>query len=222
MAEEEDTCTMRSTPVARQASAGYKSDESMIWAKSKDNTPYSISKFRSEMEVWRGIEEGLKAVIVNPVIILGPGYWKRGSSALFSRVARGLKYATPGVTGYVGVHDVVEAMKRLMASDISGERYILSSGDYSYKEITEMIASALGKHRIMREISPVTLRRLARLDAFRSLFTGRRELTAIQARAAFHQSRFNNEKIIEATGMKFTPVPEVVKRVAKHYNSEIA
>ena len=96
------------------------------------------------MEVWRGIEEGLKAVIVNPTIILGPGFWDRGSSSMFSRVAGGLKYAAPGVTGYVGVQDVVSAMTRLMDSEISGERFIVSSGDYSYKEVFEMIASALG------------------------------------------------------------------------------
>ncbi len=79
----------------------------MIWAHAKTSTGYAVSKFRSEMEVWRGMEEGLNAVIVNPSIILGPGFWDRGSSSMFSRVAGGLKYAAPGITGYVGVQDVV-------------------------------------------------------------------------------------------------------------------
>ena len=122
---------------------GSPADESMIWAHTKSSTGYSVSKFKSEMEVWRGIEEGLKAVIVNPTIILGPGFWNRGSSSMFSRVAGGLKFATPGVTGYVGVQDVVSAMTQLMASDISGERFIVNSGDFSFRDVFEMMTVAL-------------------------------------------------------------------------------
>ncbi len=75
---------------------GQAAHEALIWAGSKTHTPYAVSKFQSEMEVWRGMEEGLNAVIVNPTIILGAGFWDRGSSSLFDRVAGGLKYATPG------------------------------------------------------------------------------------------------------------------------------
>ena len=144
--------------------------EDLIWSGSKSHTPYSVSKFRSEMVVWRGIEEGLEAVIVNPTIILGAGFWERGSSALFDRVAGGLKYSTDGKTGYVGVKDVVMAMTRLMESDITGERFILSGGDYTYAGIMEMIAAALGSPRTMKLLSPSALRWLARLDAARGIF----------------------------------------------------
>ena len=178
-----------STSAIGRAPDGKPADESMIWARTKTNTAYWVSKFKSEMEVWRGMEEGLKAVIVNPAIILGPGHWDRGSSSMFSRVAGGLKYATPGMTGYVGVQDVVTAMTRLMASDISGERYILSAGDFSYFDILEQIASALDKPRKMKLLSPSALRTLARLDAFRGAFTGKRMLTSVQARAAFQPVR---------------------------------
>lgn len=196
---------------------GLPAHEGLIWAGGKGATPYSVSKFRSEMEVWRGIEEGLEAVIINPTIILGAGFWERGSSALFGRVGGGLKYSTTGTTGYVGVHDVVSAMTRLMETDIKGERFILSAGDYSYAEIMEMISGALGTPRKMKILSPTTLRRLARLDAIRGLFTGKRSLTSIQAAAAFGKSTYSSEKISTALDFEFTPVEKVVKDVAAHY-----
>jgi dihydroflavonol-4-reductase len=199
---------------------GVPANESMIWARSRANTAYSVSKFKSEMEVWRGMEEGLHAVIVNPTIILGPGFWDRGSSAMFSRVARGLKYGTPGMTGYVGVQDVVVAMTQLAASGLSGERYILSAGDHTYAEVLEMIAEAMGKPRTMKLLSPSALRSLARLDAVRGLITGKRSLTSEQAKAAFRQSRYANDKIREAIGMEFVPVKTVVQKVAGHYRAD--
>jgi nucleoside-diphosphate-sugar epimerase len=194
----------------------------MIWATSKHNSSYSISKFRSEMEVWRGVEEGLNAVIVNPVIILGPGFWNRGSSSIFERVAGGLKYGTPGMTGYVGVEDVVTAMTRLMDSDISGERFILSAGDYTYAELFELVAEALGQPRKMRSLSPALLSRLERMDAFRAIFTGKRSLTPEQVRSAFNKSRYSSHKVREAIGLEFTPIREVVEQVAAYYLADSA
>ncbi|RPI41517.1 MAG: NAD-dependent epimerase/dehydratase family protein, partial [Bacteroidetes bacterium] len=90
-----------SSAIGAIADSEMPADETHIWNRTKSSTGYAISKFRSEMEVWRGMEEGLEAVIVNPTIILGPGYWDRGSSSIFSRVDGGLRFATPGTTGYV-------------------------------------------------------------------------------------------------------------------------
>ncbi len=203
-----------------KAPDGIPADETMIWHHSKTSSGYSISKFKSEMEVWRGIEEGLNAVIVNPVIILGPGPWERGSSSMFNRVDRGLRYSTPGVTGYVGVQDVVSAMTRLMSLEVSGERYILSAGDYSYGEILEMIATALGKSRLLKPVSYSTLRNLARLDALAGFITRRRMITGEHVRAAFQQVKFSNRKFRNATGFEFTPVEQVIEQVAGFYRKD--
>jgi dihydroflavonol-4-reductase len=199
---------------------GELANETMIYDSAKTNTAYSLSKFRGEMEVWRGIEEGLKAVIVNPVIILGAGFWERGSSALFHNIARGLKYGSPGINGFVGVYDVVEVMTRLMATDITGERYILSAGEITFTELLEMTASSMGEPRKLKMASPGTLELLARLDAIRGFFTGKRTLTLEQAKASFNRNRFSTEKIREALGYEFTPLPQVVDRISKIYMKE--
>ncbi|NNK86978.1 MAG: NAD-dependent epimerase/dehydratase family protein, partial [Flavobacteriaceae bacterium] len=68
--------------------------EESAWNPDGDHHVYAITKYGAELEVWRGIQEGLRAVIVNPGIIIGPGFWKSSSGALFTRVSRGMKYYT--------------------------------------------------------------------------------------------------------------------------------
>jgi dihydroflavonol-4-reductase len=206
-----------STSAIGRPPEGSPANESMIWARSKTSTGYAESKFRSEMEVWRGIEEGLQAVIVNPSIILGAGFWERGSSSMFSRVAGGLKYGAPGITGYVGVQDVVSAMTRLMNSGISGERYILSEGDYAYLQIFEMIGKALGVQKRLKQVSASLMSGLVRLDALAGVFTGKRRITSEHVRAAFSEVHFSNEKIKDAIGISFTPLDRVIQEVAECY-----
>jgi dihydroflavonol-4-reductase len=190
------------------------------WSRSRSSTGYAESKFRSEMEVWRGMEEGLNGVIVNPAIILGSGFWTRGSSAMFSRVAGGMKYAAPGITGFVGATDVVQAMCSLMDSDISGERFILSEGSYSYEQVFQMIGRALGVPRKLKLATPSLMRTMARLDALAGLFTGKRLITSDQIGAAFGESHFSAEKIRENIGMEFTPLEKVIAEVAASYRAD--
>ena len=205
-----------------KAPAGQEATEDHIWARTRTSSAYSLSKFRSEMRVWRGIEEGLKAVIVNPGIIMGGGHGNRGSSSVFVRVDRGLSMAAPGVTGFVGVEDVVTVMTRLMDSEITGERFIVSSENLSYKEVFEMIAAALGKPRIMGEVKPAALLTLARLDGIRGALTGKRALTPYQARSAFQIRTFSNRKVCETLDFEFTPVKQVIARVASCYQKEFS
>ena len=80
---------------------------------------YAISKYEGEMEVWRGIAEGLDAVIVNPSVIIGKNAGFEGSGAIFKLVKDGLSFYTRGATGIVDVEDVAKSMILLMDSEIS-------------------------------------------------------------------------------------------------------
>lgn len=194
--------------------------EKMMWTPDKMNTGYSISKFLSEMEVWRGIEEGLNAVIVNPSIILGPGFWHKGSSSMFSNIKKGLKYYMNGVTGYVGVEDVVKAMIAFMESDVSNERFLLSSENLSYREVFTMIAEELKVEPPMIEATPFLANLAWRLDAFRSFFGTKRVITKETVRVGNNIMEFSNEKVKERLGMEFESVREVIHKTALKYNRE--
>ena len=142
-------CHVSSIASLGRNTEGYPVTEETKWVPSKKNSGYSESKFFSETEVWRGIEEGLDAVIVNPSIILGPGNWGQGSPKLFKTIDNGLKVYTKGVTGYVDVRDVVKAMLLLTEDQLfeqcKGERFLLSAEDWSYQDFFNAIANALGK-----------------------------------------------------------------------------
>jgi nucleoside-diphosphate-sugar epimerase len=194
--------------------------EKMMWTPDKMNTGYSISKFLSEMEVWRGIEEGLNAVIVNPSIILGPGFWHKGSSSMFSNINKGLKYYMNGITGFVGVEDVVKAMVQLMESDIVNERFLLTSENLSYREVFSMIAEELNVDPPMIEATPFLANLAWRLDAFRSFFGMKRVITRETVHAGNNVSRFSNEKIKERLGIEFESVRDVIRKTAGKYPIE--
>lgn len=104
---------------------------------------YSITKFGAEMEVWRGFQEGLDVVIVNPGVIFGNGFPKEGSNLFIQNIKNGLSFYTLGKLGIVAVEDVVKAMTTLMKSSISGERFILVAEDVTYKELFDRIAEIL-------------------------------------------------------------------------------
>ena len=182
---------------------------------------YSVSKYKAELEIWRGIEEGLDAVIVNPSIILGPGFWDRGSSLLFSVIYRGLKFYTSGVTGYVSVEDVSAAMIAIMRSHYSAERFILSSENISYREILEMIAESLGKKRPSVNANPFLTDLLLGLSNIKAFFGGRRLITRETVEASRRRVYFSNEKFSTAFNAEFMPVKPVIQNIGELFRKDI-
>ncbi len=195
--------------LGRAESDGIVTEESH-W-NNKKSSVYSTSKYHAEMEVWRGIAEGLNAVIVNPSIILGPGDWNSGSSKLFTTMYNGLKFYSTGTNGFVDVNDVAKAMIILMEHNISGERYILNSENVSYKDFFTWMAQSLKVSpppykatKLMSEIG-------WRLLWVNGLITGKRSsITKETAQTACQNYQYSNSKIKEHTDIKFVPVNESI------------
>ncbi len=175
--------------------------ELMNWTEETSNSAYGQSKFLAEMEVWRGIAEGLEAVMVNPTIILGAGNWNEGSTKLFQSVNNEFPWYAEGTTGFVDVKDVVNAMMQLMESNITGQRFIISAENRSYKEVFDMIAAAFGKKAPHKKVTPFIAAIVWRLEAVKSWFTKKDPLvTRETAKTALAKVRFDNSKL-----MKFLP-----------------
>ncbi len=186
-------------------------DEETHWKDSKKNSVYSISKYNAEREVWRGIAEGLPAVIVNPGVIIGPGNWKKGSSQLIDRVWNGLKFYTPGVNGYVDVRDVSKAMIKLMESEIISERFILSSENLDYQKFFNFVANALGKKQPYIK-APCFSGQLAwRYEKMRTVLTeGNPLITKETARTAFQKYFYSSEKIMRILNFEFISMQQSI------------
>ncbi len=187
--------------------------EDMYWTEESSNSVYGKSKYLGEMEVWRGIGEGLQAVIVNPSLILGGGNWNAGSSAIFRSAYNEFPWYSDGVTGVVDVKDVARAMILLMNSEINKERFILSAENISYKEVFTNIAKCFNKKTPHKKVTPFIAAFVWRLEVIKSMVTKKEALvTRETAATALAKVYFDNRKILKALpGFQFTPINQTIK-----------
>jgi len=188
-------------------------NENMQWTEETSNSKYGQSKYMAELEVWRGIAEGLNAVIVNPSIILGPGNWNDSSTAIFKSVYNGSPWYTDGTTGFVDARDVAAAMIQLMHSDISAERFIISAENRSYREVFNLIADAFHKKHPSKKATAFLAAIVWRLEAIKSKFTGSKPLiTRETTRTAFAKIGYDNSKIKKMLpAFEFHQLEETIK-----------
>jgi nucleoside-diphosphate-sugar epimerase len=212
-------CSIRMVHVSSVAAVGIAKPGELITEKhhldqATETDGYAISKLESEMEVWRGIAEGLDAVIVNPSIIIGPNADTEGSGVLFETVRKGLKFYTEGIGGFVDVEDVAKAMIALMNSNNTEERYIISAENISYKDITRQIAQGFDIKPPAKLAKPWMMGVAWRGAAFLSFITRKApSIDKVAAEAATTIRQFDNSKIKKATGIEFKPLSESIKEV---------
>ena len=214
-------CFVSSIAAIGRSESNELTSESTEWKSSKRNSTYAISKYEAEKEVWRGIEEGLNAVIVNPSVILGPGDWNNGSAKIFDTLKNGTKFYTEGVNGFVDVRDVASVMYQLMESEIVNERFIVSSENLSYRELFTLILNEYG-------IKPPTIKALGilleaawRFEKLRGgLLKTRPLITKETVNTAQNQYFYSTEKLQNAIDFKFTPVKEIIQLTAALYKKE--
>jgi len=209
-------CHVSSIATLSKPVDGSEVTEEDYWNPDEPNSGYAISKNGSEMEVWRGVEEGLNAVIVNPSIIIGPGFWGNSSGKLFTTVKNGMKFYTVGSTGFVGVNDVVDAMIELTNSEINNERFILNSENLTYKKVFSDIALSLGLTPPKIKAKNWMLSLAWKFDFLRVvLFGANQRLNRDSAKSAIKSNKFSSEKIKNELGLTFKPIDEVIKEVSE-------
>ena len=195
-------------------------DENTLWKASRRNSNYAISKYGAEREVWRGMEEGLPAVIINPSVILGPGETNSGTGKMISVVLKGLKFYSQGCNGFVDIRDVVAIMTRLAESEIIGERFIVSAETLTYKEIFTMIAAETGKTPPAYKANLLMGQLAWRLSYLEGKLRGTKPLiTRETAITAGNTYLYSNNKIIETLKYQFLPVELTIKDACRFYLS---
>ncbi len=212
-------CHVSSVSALGTGQNGLYINEQTNWIPSKKITAYSKSKFFSEAEIWRGIEEGLDAVIVNPSIVLGPGNWNAGSPELFKIVWDGLRFYTNGITGYVDVKDVVKAMVLLMKDEnfnlYKNQRFLLNSENWSYQKLLNHIADSLQKPRPTWHASNFLLGIGWRTAPVVNLILkDKLPLTRETATAATAQNKYDGSKITKKLNFDYLPIDESIKQTA--------
>lgn len=198
--------------------------EETAWLPSKKHTGYSIAKYHSEMEVWRGMQEGLDVVIVNPSVILGSGEWHSGSPAFFNQIYKGLKFYTNGSTGFVDVRDVSKAMLLLTNETnfdkAKGQRYLLNASNHSYKELFEQIAHSLKVPAPRYKVGKPLMGLAWRIALLAAKLNGKKPLiTRESTKNATRKTFFDGSKISTQYNFNYRNISESINDIGKMYLS---
>lgn len=190
-------------------------NETMNWSEETSNSEYGKSKYLAEIEVWRGMGEGLNVVVVNPVIILGASDWSKGSTAIFKSAYDEFPWYTEGSSGFVDVLDVVDAMILLMDSNISEQRFILSGANLPYRDIFTMIANAFEKKPPHKKVTALLAEIVWRLEEIKGSITGKSPLlTKETSRTARASVAFDNSKLLKALPeFHYRPMQDSIERI---------
>ena len=212
--------------VSSVASLGRTEGNEMIsekhkWEENKLNTRYAISKHKSEMEVWRGVAEGLNAVVINPTMIFGPGDWTEGTCKLFSNIYHGLKAYPVGGNGMVDVRDVCDIAVQLMNSDFVNERFVCCATNMTYKDFFFAVADSLNKPRPKFKVNPVIAIMGARVLSLLNLIGKEPLVTVESARTASNQFYYDGSKISHALNFKYRDFNETIKWVSEELLNDI-
>ncbi|OYQ45358.1 NAD-dependent epimerase [Flavobacterium cyanobacteriorum] len=195
-------------------------DEETEWNPELSHHDYALSKRGAEMEVWRGWQEGLDVVIVNPALIFGYGFWGQGSGQIFSAVKKGMYFYTEGSCGIIAVEDVVSIMTQLMNSEITGERFALVAENSTYKNLFGAICEGMGKKSPAYAATRLMTSFAWRADWLLSkLFMRKRGFTRAMARAAHKNEIFDNSKTARMLNFTFTEMKPYLKKLASQFTS---
>lgn len=215
-------CYISSIATMELSPGGEEITENFTWFPETDHSEYAISKHGAEIEVWRASQEGVPVVILNPGIIIGPGFWDSGSGLLFKKINSGFNYHFPKITGFVGVLDVTRAAILLMESNIENEQYIVVSENLKFKEVLEMVAESLNKPAPNIALKPW----MVKIGWFyqymtSAIFGSKRQLTRKDSKALFEHTFYCNEKIKYDLNFTFIPVKQVIECTGKIFRKEI-
>ena len=182
-------------------------DEDTRWKGGENRSAYALSKYESELEVHRGIAEGIDAVIVNPSLIFGVGRAGHNTRRIVDLVRSGWARAVPpGSTNVVDVRDVATGMRRVMEDGETGRRYFLGSENVSWNELVSTLAVAFGQDPPSGTLPPLLLRAAAWASEAVSMITRQEaRLTREQVRTSTSEHRYSNERARTELGCEFRP-----------------
>ncbi|MBL7842718.1 MAG: NAD-dependent epimerase/dehydratase family protein [Cyclobacteriaceae bacterium] len=212
--------------VSSVAALGRQKDQTLItetnlWKDSPFNTVYGISKYKAELEIFRGQEEGLSTIIVNPSVILAPGNWDKSSAKLFKYAWKERPFYTDGSLNYVDARDVASIIYQLYFSTLEGERFIASGGTTTIKTFFDTLCALLNKKAPGIKLSKSVLQIVAKLELWRSYLTGSAPLiTQETARLADTFFGYDNQKVKNALQYQFQTVDDTLGWCAEFYRKQ--
>ena len=210
-------CFVSSIAAIGEAPGHVERDETLPWSADEYTSAYALSKYDAELEIQRGIAEGLDAVIVNPCMIIGPGAPGKSTMTLIERLSKGSRFYPPGSNAYVDARDVAQCMIKLTDQAPNSERYLLVGENLTYKEFFTQFCKANGKPAPTQELKPWMLALAWRAERLRTFLTRTRPMvTKATVHSSIIERRYGNKKGVALTGHQFRPIKDAVENVVKY------
>jgi len=192
-------------------------DETTTWQESPHRSAYARSKRRAELEVHRGIAEGLDAVIVNPALVFGVGGPGTNTRRIVDAVRHGWAVAAPpGGTNVVDVRDVAAGHRAAMAGGETGRRYLLGGENRSWFSILTELAEAFGVDPPRYTIPGGLLRAGGAVaEAVSALTRTQPVLARATARSATRTYRFDHSRARDELGCRFRAFKDTAQWIAE-------
>lgn len=193
-------------------------DEENKWIEDAHHTTYATSKYLAELEVFRGQEEGLSTVVLNPSVILAPADWNKSSAQLFKYVWDERLFYIDGSLNYVDVRDVAAAAVALLKSGMENERFIVNAGAVPFKEFFDGVARRFGKKPPMIKVSKNLLKIVSGIESVRARIRRSEPLiTGETARLAGTYFQYQNIKLKKAFHFEYHPLDETLDWCCQYY-----
>jgi len=195
--------------------------EESIRVTAENSAPYDTSKANGELEILKGVERGLDAVICNPSAILGPNDFK--PSRMGEVLQRLSKRQVPGLVkgGYnwVDVRDVVKGAIAAEKNGKAGESYLLTGEWLSMKELSLVVEKITGV-KSPGMVVPMWMAYLAvPFSLLVAWITGKEPLFTNDALSALKCNRnILHEKATKELGYNPRPIEETIKDTFEWYS----
>ncbi|NUM32793.1 MAG: NAD-dependent epimerase/dehydratase family protein [Bacteroidetes bacterium] len=210
-----------STAAVGKAEENEYTDESNLWDEKDNPSNYSVSKYFAELEVWRAIEEGLNAVIVNPSMIIGAGDFNKNTGKFFTNAQNNFPFYATGSNAFVYVKDVVKAMITLALSDIKSERFLLTGSNLSFKDFFDLISKKLNKKKPTIKINRATSELAWRVSSLLSILTfSKNFITKEAAQSSVKNVKYSSNKIETTLGFEFTPIEKALDEIVEAFKNK--
>lgn len=186
----------------------------------KNESPYAISKFYSENEIWRIAEKGIDVVIVNPAVVLGYGdIHGKSSTAIIKEISKGMPFYTSGRMGYVMVEDVARAVIKLSLCERAvGERYILCGANLSYREMFKTVGVAMGRKSAFIGVPDWIIKSLSVVLAILNFIGIKTKLTRRVALNLISKHLYDGTKITNHTDFTYSDFNKAINQMGQAYS----
>ncbi|MGB9979318.1 SDR family oxidoreductase [Methanobacterium sp.] len=175
---------------------------------------YDKSKALASLEVLKGIDNGLNAVMVCPSGVIGPFDYKISQMGhlIINFMKQDLKAGVDGAYDFVDVRDVADGMILACKNGKCGESYVLAGEQISVQDLFLELEKLTGVKAPSLKVPLWLVKAVSRIFPLYYTFTGKEPLfTSYSIEVLNSNSKISSDKAINELNYSPRPIKESIK-----------